>query len=176
MRLVCGPDDFALAGSEGALRVILYGQPQGCQGSAGYAAKCEILRRRLEPAPRAWDLLSVALSVVTADAAVLRGDSADGWTREIELDIAVADAAFWAGQAATLAAALKFLTTARWTLRFYDGGIQPVPPRDPVRPTEDCVVLLSGGLDSLVGAIDLAANGRKSFAISQTVRGDANKL
>jgi len=34
---------------------------------------------------------------------------------------------------------------------------------------------LSGGLDSLVGAIDLAASGKKPFAVSQIVRGDAQK-
>lgn len=175
MRLVCGPDDFALAGSEDGLRVMLYGQPQAGQGSAGEAAKQEILRRRLEPAARAWDLLSIALSVMTADAAGLRDKSPDGWTRELELDIAVADPSFWNGQAAAFAEALAFLTTDRWTLRFHDGGIQPAPPRDPVLPGQDCVMLLSGGLDSLVGAIDLTSGGRKPFAVSQIVRGDAEK-
>jgi 7-cyano-7-deazaguanine synthase in queuosine biosynthesis len=165
-----------LPGSDSALRVILYGQARSeGQGSAGDAARYEIQRRRLECAPRAWDLLSIALSVVTADLAALRDQSPDGWTREIELDIAVADAPFWAGQARPLAEALAFLTTDRWTLRFHEGGVQTAQPRDPVRPPEDCVVLLSGGLDSLVGAIDLAAAGRRPFAISQTVRGDADK-
>jgi 7-cyano-7-deazaguanine synthase in queuosine biosynthesis len=51
----------------------------------------------------------------------------------------------------------------------------PAPPRKPTRPDEDCIILLSGGLDSLVGAIDLASAGKKPFAISQTVRGDAEK-
>jgi len=37
---------------------------------------------------------------------------------------------------------------------------------------EDCVVLLSGGLDSYIGAIDLAATGKKPLAVSQMVRGD----
>jgi 7-cyano-7-deazaguanine synthase in queuosine biosynthesis len=158
------------------LRVILYGQPGAeDRGSAGDAAKWEVLRRRIEPAPRAWDLLSIALSVVTADFAGLRDHSPDGWTREFDIEIAVADPVFWAGQAAPLADALAFLTTDRWTLRFHGGGMLPAPPRDPVRPAEDCVVLLSGGLDSLVGAIDLAAAGRQPFAISQTVRGDADK-
>lgn len=112
---------------------------------------------------------------MTADFAALRNQSPDGWTREIELDIAVADPPFWTGQAGALAEALVFLTTDRWALRFHEGRVLPGPPRDPVRPAEDRVVLLSGGLDSLVGAIDLAAAGRKPFAISQTVRGDADK-
>ncbi|MEK8121666.1 Qat anti-phage system QueC-like protein QatC [Methylocystis sp. IM4] len=176
MKLVCGPKDFELPGADDCLQVILFGQPQAQrQGSAGDAAKNEIVRKRLDPAPRAWDLLSIALSVITADFAALRSVSPDGWTREIELDIAVADAGFWATQAHALAEALAFLTTDRWIFRFHDGGIHPAPPREPFYPPEDCVVLLSGGLDSLVGAIDLAAGGLKPFAISQTVRGDAEK-
>lgn len=175
MRLVCGPEGFEIP-ADGALRVVLYGQPGAAdRGSAGDAAKWEILRRKLEGAPRAWDLLSLALAVVTADFAGLRDRSPDGWTREFELDVAVADPAFWNGEAGALADALAFLKTDRWGLRFHGGGVLPAPPREAVRPEEDCVVLLSGGMDSLVGAIDLAAAGKKLFAISQTVRGDADK-
>lgn len=176
MRFVSGPDCFVLPDSDDAMRVVLYGQAQAeGQASAGKAASSEIRRRRFQCEPKAWDLLSIALSVVTADLAGLRRQSPDGWTRELELDIAVADAPFWTGQAEMLAKALAFLTTDRWTLRFHEGGMQVVPPRNPVRPQEDCVVLLSGGLDSLVGAIDLADAGHRCFAVSQTVRGDAQK-
>ena len=176
MRLVCGPGHFAVPGIGDAMRVILYGQARAeGQGSAGEAARDRILRRRFQCSARAWDLLSIALSVVTADFAAMRDQSPDGWTREFEVDIAVADAPFWTGQAERLARALAFLTTDRWTLRFHEGGMQPVRPQRPVRPAGDCVVLLSGGLDSFVGAIDLAAAGHRSFAISQTVRGDADK-
>lgn len=37
----------------------------------------------------------------------------------------------------------------------------------------DCVCLLSGGMDSLVGGIDLCTTGRKPLFVAQTVRGDA---
>jgi 7-cyano-7-deazaguanine synthase in queuosine biosynthesis len=176
MKLVCGPDTSTFSEADVALRVVLYGQAETVdRGSAGDAVKSEIQRRHLVPAMRAWDLLSIALSVVTADFAGLRDHSPDGWTREFEIDIAVADQVFWAGQAAALSEALGFLTTDRWTLRFQEGGMLPAPPRNPVYPVEDCVALLSGGLDSLVGVIDLAAAGRKPFVVSQTVRGDADK-
>ena len=176
MRLVCGPGHFTLPDIGDAMRVILYGQVRAeGQGSAGEAARDKILCRRFHCSERAWDLLSIALSVVTADFAASRDQSPDGWTREFEIDIAVADTPFWTGQAETLARALAFLTTDRWTLRFHEGGMQPERPKNPVRPTEDCVVLLSGGLDSFVGAIDLVAARHKPFAISQTMRGDADK-
>jgi len=176
MRLICGPETCTFPEMEGALRVVLYGQAGAAdRGSAGDAVKSEIQRRRLVPAERAWDLLSIALSVVTADFAGLRDRSPDGWTREFEIDIAVADPAFWTSQAVALSGALGFLTTDRWTLHFQDGGMLPAPPRNPVYPTEDCIALLSGGLDSLIGVIDLAVAGRKPFVVSQTVRGDADK-
>ncbi|MCZ8035937.1 MAG: 7-cyano-7-deazaguanine synthase [Novosphingobium sp.] len=177
MRLVCAPQDFPFV-EDGALNVILYGQPgipedgQSARGSAGQAAKADFLRKRFEAAPRAWDFLSIALSVVTADLAVRRADSPDGWTREIDLTIAVADAPFWRTQASTIESALKFLSTDRWRISFVDGGMQPAPPRDPARPDEDCVVLLSGGLDSLIGAIDLTTSGKRPLAVSHVVRGD----
>jgi 7-cyano-7-deazaguanine synthase in queuosine biosynthesis len=176
MKLVCAPEPFPFAAHADTLNVVLYGQPGAPdRGSAGAAAKYDIVRAKLDPAPRAWDLLSIALSVVTADLAGLREHSADGWTREFELDVAVADAAFWNTQAGAITAALAFLTTDRWRVRFIENGLLPAPPREPMRPDEDCVVLLSGGLDSLVGVIDLVEQGRKPLAISQTVRGDAEK-
>src|SRR6266478_2294586 len=107
MRLVCAPSDVAIPQTADALRVILYGQPAAAsQGSAGEAIRHEFQRRGLNIAPRAWDLLSIALSVTTADTAALRDHSPDGWTRELDLDIAVADRAFWSGQAAALGQAL----------------------------------------------------------------------
>ena len=176
MRLVCGPDTFDLIGADDALNVLLYGQPRTKnQGSAGKAVEQEMQRRRLEASPRAWDFLSLALSVVAADFAGLRNRSPDGWTREFELEVAVADPDFWGSQIELLTKTLAFLTTDRWQLHFHEGGFAPTSSRRPVQPEENCVTLLSGGLDSLIGAIDLVGAGWKPFAVSQTVRGDADK-
>lgn len=176
MKLICAPDAFEFPADDEALHVVLYGQPgRPDRGSAGASARYDILRAKLEAAPRAWDLLSIALSVVTADLAGLRERSPDGWTREFELDVAVADLAFWSTQTSALERALAFLTTDRWRIRFLLGGMQPAPPRELLRPDEDCVVLLSGGLDSLIGLIDRVEDGKKPLALSQIVRGDAEK-
>jgi 7-cyano-7-deazaguanine synthase in queuosine biosynthesis len=176
MKLICGPASFSMQVLGSALPVTLYGQPGAVsRGSAGDAVRWEITRRQLHPTSRAWDLLSLALSVMVADTAGARDRSPDGWTREFELHVAVVDPAFWQTQVSELEAALAFLTTDRWQLHFYDGGFLPAPPNNPVRPDDDSVLLLSGGLDSLVGAIDLVASGRRPFTVSKTVRGDAEK-
>jgi hypothetical protein len=178
MKIVCAPSDydFAATATPGDLDVILYGRPasQG-QASVGAAVRDVVQRHKLHPAARAWDLLSVALSVITADLAGHRDKSPDGWAREFEMHVAVADQAFWAAQAHKLEGLLAFLTTDRWRLVFHDNGLLPAPERKSAMPDNDCVVLLSGGLDSLIGAIDLAAEGKRPFAVSQSVRGDEAK-
>jgi 7-cyano-7-deazaguanine synthase in queuosine biosynthesis len=139
--------------------------PQQRSGSNG---------NKLAPAQEAWDLLSVALSAVVADGTVRRSASPDGWTRQLDLEVATADPDRWAAQAGTLADALGFLTTDLWQFEFRGGAKHPPLPKKPHRPESDSVVLLSGGLDSLIGAIDLHRGGSKLLAVSQTVRGDGD--
>ncbi|SLI25084.1 Uncharacterised protein [Mycobacteroides abscessus subsp. bolletii] len=119
--------------------------------------------------------LSIALSVVVADGETKRSTSSDGWTREFEINVAVQDPSRWNALAGAFSSALAFLTTDRWNMSFRDGGYSAATPKSAHYPQSDAVALLSGGLDSLVGAIDLTCQGRKLFAVSQTVRGDAEK-
>lgn len=173
MKITCAPSDFDFAGTQSDLNVVLYGHTGNrTHGSVGAALKIAIVRGKLSPASKAWDLLSLALAVISADLAEHRNRSPDGWTREFHLTVSVADALFWNANAATVEKLLAFLTTDRWVLRFVEGGFLSAPDRPPKFPDEDCVVLLSGGLDSYVGAIDLVTRGHKPFAVSQTVRGD----
>lgn len=179
MKLYCAPLDRIKSGAAGTdLPVVLYshaGQPGLV--SIGATALHRLTRSGLTIAPRAWDLLSIALSVIAADTAVQRGKSPDGWTRDIDLRIAVSDPGFWSSQKALLEAQLRYLTTDMWTLDFVDGGIQPSPPpkRKRVKPAQDSVCLFSGGLDSLIGASDLVATGRNPYLVSQVARGDTKK-
>lgn len=123
----------------------------------------------------AWDFLSLALAAVAADTAGHRRSSPDGWTRQFDLTVAVADAASWNAQSTLIDSLLAFLTTDIWKVGFVDGGSLPARPGQPFYPPEDCVSLLSGGLDSFVGNVDLVAGGRSPLAVSHTVRGDAKK-
>ncbi|MCB9959710.1 MAG: 7-cyano-7-deazaguanine synthase [Rhodospirillaceae bacterium] len=175
MRIVCAPEDQGFqAGRTADLGVVLYGHTNDPQSaSVGAAVRDIIQRRKLKPAARAWDLLTIALSVIAADTGARRSDSPDGWTRQLNLDITVGDAAFWTSQSELLVRQLHFLTTDLWNLSFSGGGIQPVPEKPTAEPDQDSVVLLSGGLDSLVGTIDLVtAHNKKPYAVSQVSQGD----
>ncbi len=175
MKIVCAPKDYAFSRARDTLEIILYGHAdRQTRGGTGAAVKDMIIREKLHAATRAWDFLSLALSVTAADLAGHRSKSSDGWTRDFEIEISVVDPAFWNAHLELVKMLLGFLTTDRWQINFIGGGISPVPAGEPVRPSEDCVTLLSGGLDSFIGSIDLVTNGRHPFAVSQTVRGDAD--
>lgn len=174
MTILCGPAKSRLGRlRKGDLRCVLYGFPKkNSHGSAGATLLKDVQRAKLNPVPRAWDLLSLALSVIYADTAEQRGESPDGWTRQIALKVAVGDPDFWNTHRSLIEAQLKFLTTDIWQVEFLGLGLQPKPPANHMWPDEDCVALLSGGLDSLIGVVDLVADGKKPYAVSQIAAGD----
>jgi hypothetical protein len=160
------------AGTE--LRIDLFGDvPRAGRGRVGALIPPNLRRLRMAPSRRAWDFASVALSIVAADEAVARDDSPDGWTRQIALTVAVNDQQFWETQADTLASALCFLTGDIWTVTFVGGGAHPARPPFSRRRLEDSVCLLSGGMDSLIGAINAVVSGRSPALVSQIAKGDA---
>lgn len=133
----------------------------------------EVLRSGLSPSVNAWDFLTLSLAVNAADLAVIRSPSADGWTRTIDLQVALVDPAPFLPLRAEIAEALRFLTGDFWRLDFVAGG-EPPPRSTAIRAYDaDCVSLLSGGLDSLVGALDLTALGQRPLFVSQIAKGDS---
>lgn len=144
----------------------------GRRGAVGGRIPAALKRARLAPTERAWDFAALAISAVAADEGCLRDNSPDGWTREISLTVAVADPGFWNSQSALVGRMLSFLTGDIWSVDFIPGGKYPTPAKQIVPRREDAVCLLSGGMDSLVGAIDLVAAGRSPFLVSQVAKGD----
>lgn len=178
MKILCAPESYHFEEVvNGNLGVVLYGHTHRHElGSVGATVRRTIHQCGLQPAIHAWDLLSIALSVIAADTCVKRHNSPDGWTRRLNLEIAVCDPDFWNSQTDLLVRQLNFLTTDIWNVKFLDGGIQPIPPKRVVKPNHECVVLLSGGLDSFIGAIDLVyAYGKSPYAVSQVSQGDKSK-
>lgn len=174
MKVYCAPRDSWDAPKKTDLKVVLFDVPgKASEGSIGHPILSKIQRLKLLPTQRAWDLLSIALGVVAADHGCVRKTSADGWTREIDLSVAVSDPTFWKTQVDALIAALCFLTGDIWKISFTEGGISPKPPKNAKPRDETVVCLLSGGMDSLVGGIDLAAAQQLPLLVSQVSRGDA---
>lgn len=133
----------------------------------------EVKKAGLIPGSASWDFLTLALAVNAADHGVERNLSADGWTRTIELEVVLYDPAPFERLTADLEQTLRFLTGDFWTLSFVEGGYPPPISKHPVRHDADCVSLLSGGLDSLVGALDLTAQGRRPIFVSHIAKGDS---
>jgi hypothetical protein len=114
----------------------------------------------------------VATAVVAADETAPRGRSADGWTRQIELTVSVGEPDFWNTQAERLVQALGFLSGDIWALDFVGNGVVPTPRRQSRPRLEDMICLLSGGMDSLIGAIDCVREGKTPLLVSQMAKGD----
>ena len=136
MTILCGPSESEFGRlRKGDLRFVLYGFPEkSSQGSAGASLLKQVRRAKLVPVPRAWDLLSLALSVICADTVEQRSESPDGWTRQIALKVAVSDPDFWNAQKVLVENQLKFLTTDIWNVEFAGLGLVPKPPRDALLP------------------------------------------
>ncbi|MDX1964945.1 MAG: Qat anti-phage system QueC-like protein QatC [Pirellulales bacterium] len=159
-----------------ASRVLLFARSDDQNvGSIGAALKESMERHKHHPAPRAWDFVALAVSVFAADQLVPRNNSSDGWTRDIELSVAVADPMFWNTQKETINAALRFLTTDRWSVTFAVAAERLEVPMKVILYPETSISLLSGGMDSLIGAVDLAAAKEKVLLVSQVAHGDRDK-
>lgn len=143
-------------------------------GHVGVQIIKEMRRSQIHPSVLAFDFLMIALGVVSADKAVLRSEYADGWTRQIELTVFVHEYDKWLQEKKQLEEMLRFLTGDFWTINFKKLYTPICPEKDYPLRSNDCVCLLSGGMDSLVGAIDLHEEGRNPLFLSQIVRGDAD--
>ena len=142
-------------------------------GHAGVQILKELRRSQIHPSVLAFDFLMIALGVVSADKAVLRSECADGWTRIIELTVYIHEYDKWLQEKKQLEEMLRFLTGDFWTMHFEKLETPICPEKEYPLRSNDCVCLLSGGMDSLVGAIDLHEEGRNPLFLSQIVRGDA---
>lgn len=120
----------------------------------------QLAAMELSPNAIGIDLITLAAHVHAADTRLNRiQTSQDSWTREIGIIVPVSDVNVWEGTTAVLERMLRFLTGDLWTVRF-----RPLPaagrpnlsrrPRLTAPRTFSGVSLFSGGLDSLIGAID----------------------
>ena len=136
------------------------------------AALDDLLNLGVFPSEIAVDLLVVATHVQIADTRLSRdSESQDSWTREIKIIVPVASPEKWQAAAPILKRALDFLTGDIWELYF---RAKPKEATDLIPNGTlplggvvfDEVALFSGGLDSLIGAIDSLETGKTPLLVS----------
>lgn len=181
-----GPDDklaIPVATDEVATELQLVASNKRFDHGIGQALD-DLPRLGIFPTEIGLDLLILAAHVHAADTRISRTtESQDTWTREIRLVLPVSDTARWIEAQALLERMLNFLTGDRWSIGFrarperFAAAVRRRPKvTKPVRFTE--LALFSGGLDSLIGAIDLLEAGRVPLLISHAGDGatsDAQK-
>lgn len=139
-------------------------------------ALADLAREGVFPTDLGLDLIILAAHVHAADTRIARWmDSQDGWTREIRLVVPVADPRRWAAAGPIFERMLGFLTGDRWTIGFRSRPrrhAQLIAQPSTLLPARfDHLALFSGGLDSLIGAIDALETGRTPLFISHAGEG-----
>ena len=173
--MLCGDVRTQRPPRSGALRLALTGENQNIH------LKLEDLNRRLvaEPPDTLRDLLEIASYVYAADSAITRGGATSRamgaeWRRRFRCVVAVQRPDIWRSPEVSraLTACLSFLTEDEYSFEFEP--LSKPPPGEPYlsfsddpatgRAPQD-VLLFSGGLDSLAGAVETLADGDGAVAL-----------
>lgn len=109
----------------------------------------------------AFDFFFISCFVYGIDRFIKRDEfSTDGWSRELNVSFPVYDVNKWTNVKNELEKTLSFLTGDYWTIDFNKNNldIKAIPISDEYSKNKfHQVNLFSGGLDSLIGAIDFLA-------------------
>jgi hypothetical protein len=137
-------------------------------GAGGYSLHHNLARLFASPRPpslEAQAFLLASLGVWAADKLRPRRAEADAWSRQFELRLPATPA--FSRLAPRLTPLLDFLTGDRWTLKMREAPLNLGLKGDwPHSWQPQAVLLFSGGLDSLVGAIDRLAAGVRLLLVS----------
>jgi hypothetical protein len=148
----CGGYDYAIGVEPTSLKMTVH-HNLGLLGTASVPLPDQVLT-----------FLLTSLGVWAADKVAPRHQAPDVWTRRLRVSC---PAAGWAEVLPEFSSLTGFLTGDDWSLE-----AREVPPllQIPSKPGDswqpDCVCLLSGGVDSLAGAIDLLEAGHRVLLVS----------
>lgn len=137
----------------------------------------DLYKFNLQPSEIGIDLLVFASMVYAADTRISRSsESQDNWTREIQLVVPVSNAERWQEATPQLKTMLNFLTGDRWSFAFARRPAQFLNLTKPTKPSllghkYNSLGLLSGGLDSLIDAINVLEDGKTPLFISHSGEG-----
>lgn len=174
-----GPGDqghVPTTATEVMTRLDLVASHRGLDHGIGNALD-DLQRLGVFPSETGLDLMVLATLVHAADTRIARAtESQDTWTREIRLVVPVSNPSLWTSVSALLQRMLNFLTGDRWTIGFRArprafATTVPQRPRRFSGPSFDDVSLFSGGLDSLIGAIDMLENQGTPLFVSHAGEG-----
>lgn len=114
------------------------------------------------PSDLAIDLLNLAVTVFTSDKCASRGQAFDRWTRGFQIYQPVSDLVIWNRVQQKLETMLGFLTGDHWEIEFREViNRHPISSKQAqinfsqMKRQASAVALVSGGLDSFSGAIEL---------------------
>lgn len=149
-RVICSPQQMLPRDLErGAVYYSMYTASQRQDvGSVGTGLLDDLELKGIYPSLPAWDFATFALAVGASDLAVQRSNSADGWTRVIELEVALQNPEPFSARKRDIEEMLRFLTGDFWHLTFLEGGRPRALSTAPARFDADCVCLLSGEMDT----------------------------
>ena len=144
---------------EGAVTTL---SVEGQRRAELYCDFTSFLKAVRSPTEKLLDFLNIAATVYSLDKLMPRSDASDGWSREFEVTIPVQDASAWTNVSGTFNECVSFLSGDWWRFRFVERETSIIRRkrrkrrrRIPQRfASGDVACLFSGGLDSLVGAID----------------------
>ncbi|MEQ7802143.1 Qat anti-phage system QueC-like protein QatC [Pedobacter sp. ASV1-7] len=112
----------------------------------------------------ALDLFYISLMIYFADRKVLRSDYADNWTRAFKLYIPVLNIEKWEKNKGLLESMISYLSGDNWRFEFRERELNDIEAKISSNIEKryvdkkfnpDAFCMLSGGLDSFIGAIDL---------------------
>jgi len=138
---------------------------------ANYSPLADGLSRQL--VARELDWIETIIHLFAIDLACARGEGDLEWARSITAHVPVRDPAYWSTKANTIESIFGDFTYDRLKLHFEDDPDPLAAPRQSATAFEpfDCVALLSGGVDSFVGAAALQDDKRIPLCISHVAAG-----
>ncbi len=160
-------DDFTIKKSSNnqVLSVTSYTDYNaGDEKFVNHSILSHLLSKKMNPSENAIDFINLGLAVYTFDQLVKRGDYGYyNWNRYFKLFLPVLDVEKWEEAKGEIQSFLTFLSGDKWEIYFRK---RESIYEDFKREKSDIekVCLLSGGLDSFIGATDLLDSGTKSIA------------
>lgn len=129
----------------------------------------------------ALDLFYISNLVFFADRIISRISFPDGWTRIIHLSMPVLSYEKWLSVKALLETTLSFLSGDYWKIDFRKRPYNEIESesrrkwqkKKSVKLSSDSICMLSGGLDSFIGAIDLLERKDRPLFVSHYGGGSA---